>query len=45
MCQQRHITLFKRILSFHLKRIPRKRFHLGDVNFCLLIERVEKQES
>lgn len=35
MCQQRQMTLFNRILSFHLRRIPLKRFHLGDVSFCL----------
>lgn len=35
MCQHLHITLFRRILSFHLKRIPLNRFHFGDVSFCL----------
>lgn len=34
-CQHLQITLLSRILSFHLSLMPRKRFHLGDVNFCL----------
>lgn len=43
MCQHLHITLFNRILSFHLKRIPLNRFHFGDVNFCL--KKLEKENK
>lgn len=35
MCQHLQITLFSLILSFHLNLMPLKRFHLGDVSFCL----------
>lgn len=35
MCQHLQMTLFSRILSFHRSLIPLKRFHLGDVSFCL----------
>lgn len=35
MCQHLQITLFSLILSFHLSLMPLKRFHLGDVSFCL----------
>lgn len=37
MCQHLHITLFNLILSFHRSFIPLKRFHFGEVNFCLRI--------
>jgi len=35
ICQHLHIKLFRRILSFHLKRTPLNRFHLGEVSLCL----------
>lgn len=41
MCQHLHITLFNRILSFQRSLIPLKRFHLGDVNFCLRNNRIQ----
>lgn len=35
MCQHLQMRLFNRILVPHLNRMPLKRFHFGDVNFCL----------
>ncbi|EZA59768.1 hypothetical protein X777_14340, partial [Ooceraea biroi] len=35
ICQHLQMTLFSLILSFHLNLIPLKRFHLGEVSFCL----------
>lgn len=35
MCQHLQMRLLSRILVPHRSRIPLKRFHFGDVNFCL----------
>lgn len=45
MCQQRHIKLLRRIFSFHRKRTPLNRFHLGDVSFWLKINKFEMPKS
>lgn len=44
MCQHRQMTLFSRIFSFHLSRMPLNGFHFGDVNFCLRREKREKNK-
>lgn len=46
MCQHLQMRLFNRILVPHRSLIPLKRFHLGDVNFCLERRRAKtKSES